>query len=615
MSRKTILRVLGTAILGTAILALGMFCPLACTAKTVQGPHWASVPDVQNGDAPFWWAQILYTKSQGVPWTESDFASLAHSGMTGIEINPIWAKIEPKQGHYDFSLLDRYMAQAAKTHLKVYLIFWLSENPGNNPPPWIPQHDISSDGIPAKVAPWWDGRAQKAYLDYIARTIDHVKSSPSFGGLYTSYGWLDSEWGMPPKGSHGVVGYAPDDIREFYRWLPREYKTIGGFNHRWHTAFKRWIDVPAAKPGDALFPLYQQFRLYSVADSFDAMSRVVRAHTDATLIYAWGGEICGIMGPSVQGNDPDTFFQKAKQYHAVVNLDDANVPGLALIFGSMARAYRVPLLEEWTPGHNRMSRTPKWLSHIGLAAPFAVGEDFYIYPPPNHDAGFEHGWNLYTDWHATLAKVIHGYTPEQPVAVIVPTRKIALSASLNPYPALTSDLTDFWRHNRVLPHFITDEEITTGVVNLQQFHAVVDLGDEVDTLPSLKRYAANHPVLKSLDQALPYLRSYASVDPEQDSLEIVPTVDGSSVWLTIANTDAAHLYSGTIRFDPAAVGLGSLTYGVKNARTGKTISATRNADGSLQWHILVPAAQLLILHVNLSGPIAKAAGPDQRSIP
>ena len=241
-----------------------MLCPVARAAKPSQGTRWAGVPDVQNYDAPFWWAQILYTKSHNIPWSESDFAALAQNGMNGIEINPIWAKIEPQKGQYDFTLLDRYMAQAAKAHLKVYLIFWLSESQGNNPPPWIAAHDVTSDGVPAEEPPWWDTASQKAYLDYIARTIDHVKSSPSFGGLYTSYGWLDSEWGMPPKGSHGVTGYAPEDIRAFYRWLPRSYKTIANFNRRWHTSFHNWSDVPVARPGDPLFPVYQQFRLYPI---------------------------------------------------------------------------------------------------------------------------------------------------------------------------------------------------------------------------------------------------------------------------------------------------------------------------------------------------------------
>src|SRR5665213_44272 len=260
--------------LGVVIVALGILCPVARAAKPSHGTRRAAVPDVQNYDAPFWWAQIDFTKPKNVPWDESDFATLAQRGMNGVEINMLWAEIEPQKDHYDFKLLDRYMAEAAQAHLKIYLLFWESEVQGRNPAPWITAHDVSSDGVPAKEPPWWDEASRKAYFDYVAHTIDHVKASPGFGGVYASYGWLDSEWAMPPNGSHGVTGYAPADIREFYRWLPRTYKTIASFNHRWHTSFHNWSDVPAAKPGDPLFPVYQRFRLYSVAEGFDAISHL-----------------------------------------------------------------------------------------------------------------------------------------------------------------------------------------------------------------------------------------------------------------------------------------------------------------------------------------------------
>ncbi|MEO6964982.1 MAG: beta-galactosidase, partial [Acidobacteriaceae bacterium] len=196
MSQRKFWPVIGA--MGAVLVAWGLLCPAARAANPPQGVRWASVPDVQNYDATFWWAQILFTKSNHVPWDQSDFATLAQSGMTGIEINPIWAVIEPQQGQYDFKVLDRYMAEAAKANLKVYLIFWLSESRGNNPPSWITTHGVSSDGVAAEEPPWWDMTARKAYFEYIAHTIDHVKASPSFGGVYTSYGWLDSEWGMPP---------------------------------------------------------------------------------------------------------------------------------------------------------------------------------------------------------------------------------------------------------------------------------------------------------------------------------------------------------------------------------------------------------------------------------
>ncbi|HEV2500924.1 MAG TPA: beta-galactosidase [Terriglobia bacterium] len=592
-------------VLGTIILALIWPYPAAGALKSYQSVHKEENLEIPRPGDPFWWAQIDFTKPHGIAWSVSDFATLAQSGMNGVEINLDWADIEPQKDRYDFQLLDRYMEEAAKVHLKIYLLFWESlwgEKQGKNPPPWISARDISSDGFAAEEPPWWDENSRKAYFNYVAHTIDHVKASPGFGGVYASYGWLDSEWGAAPQGSHGVTGYAPADIQAFYRWLPQTYKTIANFNQRWQSSYHSWNSIPVPRPGDRLFPLYQRFRQYSVLEAFNAISQLVRAHTNATLLYSWGGQICGLIGPTVQGNDPDAFFEVAKKYHAIINLDDANAPGLALLFGSLARSYGVPLLQEWTPHRGDLRpEVPQWLGHIGLAAPREVGEDFFIYPPASQRLGFVEAWSAYREWHATMAKVIQGKTPEQPVAVIVPMHQISLSANLNTFPNLTQELGDFWQHYYVLPHFITDQQVAERDVSLQQFRAVVDLGNEVAALSPLKEYAAKHPVLKTLDQAIPYLRPYVAVDPPTDSLEVTPTVKGSIVWLTFANCNDQHAYSGTIRFNPAAVGLRPASpFRVKDAKTGQPVPATRGTGGTIQWQIDLPRAGFQILQLSFS---------------
>lgn len=589
----------GIVLVATAVVCLARY---GLGAQAIQGYTPSQLP---KAGAPFWWAQIDYTRRGGAPWDASDFAALAQSGMNGVEVNLDWADIEPQQGRYDFKLLDRYMAEAAKAHLKIYLLFWESvwgQKQGKNPAPWITARDVSSDGVPALEPPWWDEASRQAYFDYVARTIDHVKSSPGFGGVYAAYGWLDSEWGPAPKGSHGVTGYAPADIKAFYRWLPQTYKTLANFNHQWHTSYRAWKDVPVGRPGDSLFALYQRFRQYSAEEGFGAVTRLVREHTHGTVLYSWGGGIDGHIGPEVQGNDPDMFFRLAKKYHVVVNLDDSNTAGLALVFGGLVRSYRSAMINEWTPWRKDLhAEIPEWLGHMGLNAPFAVGANFFIYPPPPQRAGFLDGWKAYQEWHEILTNVIRGTAPVQPVAVIVPLRKISLSTDLNIYPNLTPELGDFWEHHHVLPYLISDDQVARGMVSLQKFHAVVDLGDEAATLPAFKRYSEKHPVLKTLDQALSYLRPYVTLDPAYDSLEVTPTVEGSSVvWLMLGNCNAEQGYSGTISFDPAALGLRPAgSFSLKDAQTGRPISATRSKDGKIQWRVNLPSAAFQVVQLRL----------------
>jgi hypothetical protein len=270
----------------------------------------------------------------------------------------------------------------------------------------------------------------------------------------------------------------------------------------------------------------------------------------------------------------------------------------------MARDYQVALLEEWTPKKTSLlPEIPQWLGHIALGPPFEVGEDFFIYPPKTAERpGWQEAWDAYQNFHEPLAKILQGKTLEEPVAVLVPTHEIALSTDLAAFGTLSQQLTDFWRHNHVLPHFITDQEVEDGIVGLQQFRAVVDLAGEKDSLPALAQYAKEHQVFTSLDQAASSLKPYLAVQPDTAALEAVPVINGSTVWLTLANCDEKLAYSGTISFDPAVAGLSASSFSVKDIKTGGTIPATRSADGKVQWHADLPAASLQVLQINLSKP-------------
>lgn len=565
----------------------------------------------------YWWVQIDYMKpgengAASAPWTDADFASFAQAGLNGAEINLVWGSIEPRRDEYDFALLDSYLASAARAHIRLYLIFWQSvwaEAPpkvtGKNPPSWVTERDLTSEGMTTNEPSWWDRDSRQAYFDYICRTVEHVSGNPGFGGLFVNYGWLDAMWGPRNyKGAgleptRGIAGYAPADIEGFHLWLPRNYKTLGAFNQQWHTTYTDWSQVPAAKPGEPLFPVYQKFRYYSVLQTYDELSRLVRARTKAPMLYYWGGMIGGdSTGAGVMMNSPDIFFKIAKRYDAIVVLDDADYTGLSLIFGSLARSYQVPLFLEWTPQSTDMTEeTARWLGHIAMGAPNEIGADFFLYPPPKEPKGWADAWPKFQTWHAIIAQ-IRGNTPEQPVAVLIPMKKIMFGADLNVLSGFEVQLGNFWRIHHVMPHFITDELVTDGNVDLRQFKAVVDLGNERADLPELAAYAEKHPVLKNLSEALPLLKSYVTLDPAYDSLEVTPVVDGKSVWLTFANCSNDKAYAGNIDFDPEAVGLELKDFDVTLVKEGVSIPASRTQDGEIRWRISLPPAGFEVVRLS-----------------
>ena len=113
------------------------------------------------------------------------------------------------------------------------------------------------------------------------------------------------------------------------------------------------------------------------------------------------------------------------------------------------------------------------------------------------------------------------------------------------------------------------------------------------------------PVIRFRDNPVccrlyPYLRPYVTIAPRYDSLEVVPTVEGSSVWLTLANR-SMEPYAGTIRFDPTAIGFRSAgSISVKNAKTGHPIPATRSSNGEIQWRVDLPPAGFQVVQLSLS---------------
>lgn len=594
--------------------AIGLSQSSALPAAEKSGQAARAIPNSGNR---YWWVQIDYRKpgegeAGSTPWTDADFAAFAQAGMNGVEINLVWGSIEPRRGEYDFTLLDRYLASAAKAHIRLYLIFWQSvwaEAPpkvtGNNPPLWITKRDLTSAGMTTNEPSWWDKDSRQAYFDYICRTVEHLNGKPGFGGLFANYGWLDAMWGPENyKGAgleptRGIAGYAPADIQEFYQWLPRRYKTLSAFNQQWHTSYTDWTQVPAAKPGAPLFPVYQHFRFESVLQTYDEISRLVRARTQAPLLYYWGGMIGGdSTGVGVMMNDPDIFFKAAKRYHAIVVLDDADYTGLSLVFGSLARSYQVPLFEEWTPQSTDMTEeTARWLGHIAMGAPDEIGADFFLYPLPKEPKGWKEAWPKFQAWHATITQ-IRGHTPEQPVAVLIPMKRIAFGPDLNAFSGWEVQLGNFWRIHHVIPHFITDEQVTDGTVDLGQFKAVVDLGNERADLPQLTAYAEKHPVLKNLSDTLSILRPYVTLEPGYDSLEVTPVVDGTSVWLTLANCSNDKAYAGNMDFDPRAVGLKLTDFDVTLVKEGESLPTSRTRDGKIQWRVSLPPAAFEVIRLS-----------------
>ena len=497
-------------------------------------------------------------------WPESTFARLAARGIRYAEINMEWAAVEPAPGRFDFQALDADLAHAAQAGVRIIPIFWYAVWTGN-PAPWITSYDVGSSGAPSQVPTWWSRFNRRSYFQYVTATVAHIRGSPGFGGVFLNYGWLDYMWG-PAPGGQGVNGYAPQDIARFHAWLPTRYGSLAAFNRGHATRFTSWAAVPAAIPGQALFSVYQHFRNWSVAETYSRLSALVRAETAVPIYYYWGG---GFSGAGVAFNLPDTFFQVARRYQATVVLDDADHTGLALLFGSLARAYGVRLFEEWTPrGSGLHAEIAEFMGHYGFGAPAEVGMDFFLY-----HGGQEYtvGFPVYTRWIPVL-RAMRGSYPLQPVAVVVSYA----AAFQNPtaLSGLSARLASLWRNLPMGFTVVTDREVAAGVVHLRSFRAVLPLNDRGGAHIAAYR-AHGGRVLEHGWQLARYASPYLTLAPAADVVEAVPTVDAAArtAWITLSGWDPTWQYRGVAIIRLAGLGLPVGRYHLVDAATGKPVAS------------------------------------------
>ncbi len=535
---------------------------------------------------------ITYASTQPAQgWSEQTFAKLAAGGVHAAEINMEWAAVEPSKDQFDFTLLDEDLANAAKAGVKVIPIFWYSVW-GGNPAPWITSYDQGSNGALSQVPTWWDPTNRQAYFTYVQRTVAHIKNSPGFGGAFMDYGWLDYMWGPAPGGS-GVNGYAPADVARFHQWLPTQYRSLAAFNGQYHTSYSSWSQVPAAKPGEALFPVYQAFRDWSVGETYARLSQIYRQETNAPLYFYWGG---GFSGAGLAFNVPDTFFQVAKKYHGIVVLDDADHTGLPLIFHSLAQAYGVPLLEEWTPRPSGLhAEIAEFMGHYIFESPETAGMDFFLY---GGGTEYQVGYPVYTHWIPLLSK-IRGAYPQQPVALYISYASVNQNSGA--LSGLSGRVEAIWRQNPTAFAVVTDREIQAGVARLSDFRAVYPLSGAGDA--NMKAYAQHGGhVLTDPGQLAQYAQPYASFAPTTSLVEVVPAVDSAqhTAWLTVTGVNPSWSYQGNLTLNLAGLGLPAGTYHLVDGSTGKDIptTATRSgltlplqvAPGDMQLWELVPGA-------------------------
>jgi hypothetical protein len=542
-------------------LFCGFNAPMARAASSPATPIWSTQLDFDNN---------------GTAWSESFFAGLAADGLTTAELNMPWGTIEPEPGTFSFTEFDQELANASAAGIQLIPIFWQA-GWGGSPAPWITDFEVGSGGAQGQAPAWWDPAEQSEYFTYVTDTIQNAVSQPGgYGGAILDYGYLDAQWDLNGAGG----GWAADDISEFQdTYLPQAYGTIAAFNSDYGTSYSAFSQVPAAAPGQALSGVFQAFRAWSVQQTYGQLTADVRNVTASTpLYYYFGG---GFGNATNYANNPDTFFQLAKQYNVTIIDDSAGSQGLTLTFGSLARAYGVKVAQEWTaPSDNSQlaAQAVQWISNYAMGLPEGGGEDFFIHDGTEKDTV---GFPIYTRWLSTL-KGLSGTYPQQPAAVYIDFSQGYGHTSGGSLNNVQNEIANLWLNDQAGFTVVTSQEVNNGAVSLSKFKAILPLNGVDANLTAYQ--AGGGTLLTEPEQLTKYTTAYAQIDaPDVGVLQTVPAVaaNGDSASITLANITSGTTYDDPIAFSPAGLGLNSGNYYLVNAATGAAVPQTQQSDGLL----------------------------------
>ncbi|HLP18596.1 MAG TPA: beta-galactosidase, partial [Bacteroidota bacterium] len=162
---------------------------------------------------------------------ERDIKKIASMGFEFVHLAEFaWTQMEPEEGTYDFTWLDRVVDLCAKNHLKVLLC-----TPSATTPAWMrdryPEtfvmegHYIRSEhgtrGLGSIVNP--------RYRTFVEKIVTEM--AKRYGNNPAVVGWqLDNEPDAKPD-------YSPASQEAFRQWLRKKYVTIDALNTDWGTAF------------------------------------------------------------------------------------------------------------------------------------------------------------------------------------------------------------------------------------------------------------------------------------------------------------------------------------------------------------------------------------------
>jgi len=222
---------------------------LACALLAASSLCLAADGPVATASERLWYGAAWYPEQWTPADWEKDLALMEAAGVNVVRIGEFaWSSLEPAEGRYDFTWMDRAIRLAESHHIKVVI-----GTPTDTPPAWLAQKypdvlRIDGDGRRAEHG----GRRQFSYSSLLYRQFcrDIVRRlAERYGRDADVIGWqIDNEY--------TEESFDPGTQKMFQDWLRQRYSSLDALNTAWTTAYwsetySDWSQIPlTAKAGN-----------------------------------------------------------------------------------------------------------------------------------------------------------------------------------------------------------------------------------------------------------------------------------------------------------------------------------------------------------------------------
>jgi beta-galactosidase len=260
-----------------------LILPLVVAAISVLQPAIASA-QTNNRYESFCFGVCYYPEQWPESYWEEDARRMQECGVNTVRIGEFgWAVMEPREGHYDFSLFDRAIETLARHGIKT-----IFGTPTATPPKWLTHKypevlHVLETGRPAND----QSRRHYCYNSPIYRRLSRkiVEALASHYRNNTNIiGWqIDNE-----INNENPECYSESCRAAFRAWLRQKYATLDELNSRWGTVFwsqtySDWaqIDLPFPTPAwhnPGLMLDFKRFISASATDYLNEQADILRRY-------------------------------------------------------------------------------------------------------------------------------------------------------------------------------------------------------------------------------------------------------------------------------------------------------------------------------------------------